>query len=365
MRGIVRLNLGFFAEGGEKTEKATPRKKQKARDEGQVAQSQEINTAFTFIGVFAVLKITAGWIYQRMFEIFSFGFGMIGDMDAVFSPEYSGRVITFFFERALWAAAPIMLSAMLIGVISNIIQVGWKVTPKAMWPKFSKINPISGFKRMFSPQILVTLLKSVAKFAIIVTVIYSALRDELNSLPNLARMELFEAISWLGDLIVNLGLNVGGWFIFVAAADYAFTRFRHTRGLRMTKQEVKDEFKQAEGNPQIKGRIISKMREVSMRRMMQEVPHADVIITNPTHYAVALAYDRDSGRAPLVTAKGADYVARRIKEIAGQSGVEIVENRELARALYAAVDIGKEIPPEMYQAVAEILAFVYRLKKMA
>ncbi|MDR2648400.1 MAG: flagellar biosynthesis protein FlhB [Clostridiales bacterium] len=365
MRGIVRLNLGFFAEGGEKTERATPRKKQKARDEGQVAQSQEINTAFTFLGVFAVLKITAGWIYQRMLEIFSFGFGMIGDMEAVFSPEYSGRVVTFFLGRALWAAAPVMLSALFIGIISNVIQVGWKMTPKALRPKFSRLNPVPGFKRMFSPQTLVTLLKSILKFSIIAAVIYSALRDELNNLPKLAQMALFESVAWLGELIVNLGLNVGGWFIFVAAADYAFTRFRHTRELRMTKQEVKEEFKQTEGNPQIKGRIRSKMREVSTRRMMQEVPHADVIITNPTHYAVALAYDRDSGRAPLVTAKGVGYAARRIKEIARKNGVEIVENRDLARVLYATVDTGEEIPPEMYQAAAEILAFVYRLKKMA
>ena len=196
-------------------------------------------------------------------------------------------------------------------------------------------------------------------------VIYNSLRDELDNLAMLSQMDIFEAVSWVGNLIVNLGLNVGGWFVFVAAADYAYTRFRHTRDLRMTKQEIKEEFKQTEGSPQIKGRIKSQMREVSMRRMMQQVPRADVIITNPTHYAVALEYDRDSGKAPRVTAKGADYLARRIKEKAAESGVEIVENRELARALYTAVDVGQEIPPEMYQAVAEILAFVYRLRQMA
>ena len=360
----IILNLGFFAEG-EKTEKATPRKKRKAREEGQVAKSQEVSTAFTFLGIFAVLRVTAGWMYKNISEVFSFGMGMISDMDAVFSPEYSGRVISFFFGRALWVAMPMLIAAAFLGVLSNIIQVGWKITPKAIRPKFSKLNPISGFKRMFSPEIIMTLLKSLVKFAIIVTVIYTALRDELENLYKLMQMGFFEAVSWLGGLVVDLGLKVGGWFIFVAAADFAFTRFRHIRKLRMTKQEVKEEFKQVEGNPLIKGHIRSKMREVSMRRMMQEIPHADVIITNPTHYAVALAYDRDSGRAPLVTAKGADFLARRIREKAIENGVQIVENRELARTLYTTVDIGQEIPPELYQAVAEILAFVYRLKKMA
>ena len=360
----IWLNLHFF-DNGEKTEKATPRKKQKAREEGQVAQSQEINTAFTFLGVFAVLKVSAGWMYTRMFEVFRYGMGMISDVDAYFSPQYAGRIVTFFFTRALLVALPVLCAALFTGIVSNVIQVGWKATPKALRPKFSKLNPASGFKRIFSPTAIMTLFKSILKLVVIVSVIYTALRDEMKNLPKLAQMGLFEAVSWLGGLIVNLGLNVGGWYIFIAAVDYAYTRFRHTRQLRMTKQEVKEEFKQVEGNPQIKGQIRSRMREVSMRRMMQDVPHADVIITNPTHFAVALTYDRESGRAPRVTAKGADYLARRIKEKAMESGVEIVENRELARALYTTVDIGQEIPPELYQTVAEILAFVYRLRKMA
>ena len=360
----VKLDLRFF-DNGDKTEKATPRKKQKAREEGQVAKSQEVTTALTFLGVFAVLKAAAGWMYNRMFMVFRFSMGLIGETDAFFSSGYSGRVIPYLLWQALLVAAPLFLSAMFLGVLSNVIQVGWKITPKALRPQFSRLNPASGFKRVFSSSALVTLFKSILKFLIIVTVIYTALRNEMDTLPLLSQMGLFEAVSWLGGLIVNMGLNVGGWFVLIAAADYAYTRFRHTRQLRMTKQEVKEEFKQVEGNPQIKGQIKSKMREVSMRRMMQAVPHADVIITNPSHYAVALKYDRQSGRAPGVTAKGADYLARRIKEKAVECGVEIVENRELARTLYVTVEIGQEIPPELYQAVAEILAFVYRLKKMA
>jgi flagellar biosynthetic protein FlhB len=260
---------------------------------------------------------------------------------------------------------PVFAVAAIVGVLSNLVQVGWKITPKAMSPKFNRINPLSGFKRLFSAQSLVTLLKSLAKFFVIVIVIYNAVKDELDKLPHLAYMELGEALAYVADLIVSLGISVGGWFLVVAAADFIYTRLKHAKDLKMTKQEVKEEFKQTEGNPQIKGRLRSKMREVSMRRMMQGVPGADVVITNPTHYAVALKYERDDNKAPVCLAKGADFVARRIKEKAMEAGVEIVENKEVARALYDSVEVGQEIPPDLYQAVAEILAYVYRLKKLA
>jgi len=360
---MLKIDLAYFA--GEKTEKATPRKKRKAREEGQVAKSQEVNTAFLLLAAFSTLGAVGSWMYDRTSDIFGFGLALVSEPDAIFSPDYAGRVVSFFFFQALLVAMPILIIAALVGVIANLVQVGWQITPKAIQPKFSKLNPLSGFKRIISFQSLMTLLQSLVKFTIIIAVIYSALRDEINHLQLLSDMGLFEAVSWLGDLIIRLGLTVGAWFIFVAAADYAFTRWKHLKDLRMSKQEIKEEFKQSEGNPQIKGRIRSKMQEASMRRMMEAVPNADVIVTNPSHYAVALAYDRDSSRAPCVTAKGVDFLARKIKEKAEENGVEIVENKELARALYATVDIGQEIPPEMYQAVAEILAFVYKLKKMA
>ncbi|MDR1913288.1 MAG: flagellar biosynthesis protein FlhB [Clostridiales bacterium] len=355
----IRINLRFF---DEKTEKATPRKRKKSREEGQVAKSQEVGTAFLFLGAFAMFKIFAGWIYDRVINIFGYGLGLIRDTDMVLDVNFIQGYIPFLFTETLTIAMPIFAAAMIIGIVTNLVQVGWQITPKSIQPKFSKINPLSGFKRMFSAQLFVTLAKSLLKFAVIVIVIYTALRDELGMLIHLPFMGLMESVMYIGNLIVSLGIKVGAWFLFVAAADYAYTRLKHSKDLRMSKQEVKEEFKQAEGNPQVKGKIRSIMRDVSMRRMMESVPHADVIITNPTHYAVALRYDRESERAPVVLAKGADYIARRIKQIAAEKGIQTVENKELARTLYNTVDIGREIPPELYQAVAEILAFVYRLR---
>ncbi|MDR3239634.1 MAG: flagellar biosynthesis protein FlhB, partial [Clostridiales bacterium] len=269
---------------------------------------------------------------------------------------------THLLAQALLIVAPLFAAVLAVGVLTNVAQVGWKVTTNALRPKFSRMNPISGAKRLFSAQILVDLCKSLLKFAIIGYVIYNALKRELDRLPALSDMGLFESVSYLGDLITSLGLTVGGWFILIAALDYAYTRFKHSKQLRMSKQEVKDEYKMSEGNPQIKGQIKQRMREASMRRMMQDVPGADVIVTNPTHYAVALRYDRQTARAPVVVAKGADHLARRIKEAGLEHHVAIAENKELARTLYVSVDVGHEIPPELYEAVAEILAFVYKLK---
>jgi flagellar biosynthetic protein FlhB len=357
------MDLSFF--NGDKTEKATPRKREKAREEGQVAKSQEVGTAFMFLGVFTALRVFGGWMFDKIHNLFAFGITLIQDMDVVFDLNHVSGYITWLFSQTLIIAMPVFITAAIVGVLSNLIQVGWKITPKALQPKFSRLNPLAGFKRMFSLQALVTLLKSLAKFSVIALVIYNAVKDELDKLPHLAYMGLGEAVNYVADLIVSLGINVGGWFLAVAAADYAYTRLRHSKDLKMTKQEIKEEFKQTEGNPQIKGRIRSKMRETSTLRMMQNVPHADVVITNPTHYAVALGYERDENKAPVCLAKGADFVARRIKEKATESGVKIVENKEVARALYDSVEVGREIPPELYQAVAEILAYVYRLKKLA
>ncbi|MDR1000668.1 MAG: flagellar biosynthesis protein FlhB [Clostridiales bacterium] len=357
------IDLSFFS--GDKTEKATPRKREKAREEGQVAKSQEVGTAFMFLGVFTALRVFGGWMFGKIQNLFGFGVKIVQDIDVVFDLNYVCGYINYLFMQTLIIAMPVFAVAAIVGVLSNLVQVGWKITPKALSPKFNRVNPLSGFKRIFSAQSLVTLLKSLAKFFVIALVIYNTVKDELNKLPHLAYMELGEALLHVSDLIVSMGVSVGGWFLAVAAADFVYTRLKHTKDLKMTKQEVKEESKQTEGNPQIKGRLRSKMREVSMRRMMQGVPGADVVITNPTHYAVALKYERNENKAPVCQAKGADFVARRIKEKAMESGVEIVENKEVARALYDSVEVGQEIPPDLYQAVAEILAYVYRPKKLA
>ncbi len=237
----------------------------------------------------------------------------------------------------------------------NLLQVGWKVTTKPMKPKFDKFNPISGFKRIVSKDSLFELLKSILKMIFIVYVAYSAVKDNADDLFILYDIPLLQAILLCGQIILDTGLRIG--FVYLIYQKHKF----HEE-MKMTKQEVKDEFRNTEGNPEIKGKQRQKMQEASRRRMMQDVPKADVIITNPTHISVAIKYDANEAKAPVVLAKGEDYLALKIRETAKEHHIEIVENKPLARMLYTNVDIGQEIPPELYQAVAEVLAMVYNLK---
>lgn len=357
----IRLDLRFFDES-EKTEKATPRKKSKAREQGQVAKSNEVNTAFTFLGCFFLLSIIGGSFYRSVMNLITYTIMLTYDYENVVNVDFAPRLGTYIGVQILLIAMPVFAVSMLIGIITNLLQVGWKITGKPMRPKFSKINPMKGFKRIFSVRSLIEFGKSLLKLIIIGTVVYNLVLDEKDTLFLLLDMELFAAIAKIMGIIVNLGIVVGGWFIVIAVLDFAYARWKHAKDLKMTKQEIKDEYKMTEGNPQIKSRIRAKMRELSLRRMMQAIPEADVIITNPTHYAVALRYNKEKEAAPVVVAKGVDHLAKRIRELAAQHDVQTVENRELARALYHSVDIGREIPPELYQAVAEVLAFVYKLK---
>jgi len=359
----LRMNLRFF--DGEKTEKATPRKKTKAREEGQVAKSNEIATALMLILVFSVLGMAGGFMLDRLLSVFQYSLVTVANAGDYLNPLALSGLFGNMMLQTVIIVAPVFLSAMIVGVAANLAQVGWHPTTKPLKPKFSKLNPAKGVKRLFSMQVLVELAKSLLKFGIILYVIYNLLEDESRNLLKLLDMELLQAVSYLGGVVVQLGINVGVAYLFIAAADFAYVRWKHAKDLRMSKQEVKEEYKNIEGNPQIKGKIRQKMREASMRRMMQDVPKADVIITNPTHFAVALTYDKEKGEAPVVVAKGTDFLAQRIKDVAKEHNVTIVENKPLARALYATVDIGREIPQELYQTVAEVLAYVFKLKNPA
>ncbi|MCL2415188.1 MAG: flagellar biosynthesis protein FlhB, partial [Defluviitaleaceae bacterium] len=257
------------------------------------------------------------------------------------------------------------LVVMGVGIFVNIVQVGWAPTTKTLRPNFSKLSPLKGIKRVFGMKMLLELVKALLKFAIILLVVYTMLSNEIDMLAVLFQMDLIPAVMYIGNLFVTIGMTVGIVYIFIAGIDYIYNRRKHEKELRMTKQEMKEEYKQMEGDPLIKGKIRQKMREVSMRRMMGDVPTADVIITNPTHYAIALKYDKEKSDAPFVVAKGADHLAQKIKDIAKDSNITIVEDKPLARTLYAAVEVGQEIPPNLYQAVAEVLAYVYKLKNLA
>lgn len=366
---ILEYNLQFFAKegmGGERTEPATEKKLSDARKEGQVAKSREIANGLGLLAFFLILKFWVGNMGTQFLTVFQNVYGKISEMAVFFGgymPENDANVLfRHMMMQAIVIMAPLLIIGFLIAFISDVAQVGWHPTGKPMQPKFNKLNPISGFKKIFSVNAIVELIKSIAKISLIVYICYSYLKDRWPLLFSLYDMPLLQALQLLAQLVTDLGIRVAVVYMIIAFADLTYQRVKFKMDMRMTKQEIKEEYKQQEGDPQIKGKIRQRMREASQRRMMQNLPQADVVITNPTHYAVAIKYDPEVADAPIVIAKGEDFLAAKIKEVARDHQIEIVENKPLARMLYANVDVGQAVPPELYQAVAEVLAFVYHLQ---
>ena len=365
---ILRLNLQFFAKdgpGGEKTEKPTAKKLDDSRKEGQVARSQELGNGFSLLALFIMLKALTGFIGDGFLGVFHLVYNKIPDLaryGAYLTTAQMHGVILEMMKRILIILAPFLLAAFIVAFVVNVVQVKWKPTLKPLKPKLSKFNPINGFKRMFSKDKLVELLKSVIKVVLVFYVAYSMLRDQIGALMVLYEIPIRQALSLIGELVLDVGLRISILYVIFGFADYGYQRWKFMDDMKMTKQEVKDEIKNSEGDPQVKGQQRRRMREASMRRMMSQVPQADVVITNPTHFAVAIKYDASVTDAPVVVAKGQDYLAQRIKDTAKGAGVEIVENKPLARMLYHNVPLDEKIPPELYQAVAEVLAFVYNIR---
>ncbi|MBP9996741.1 MAG: flagellar biosynthesis protein FlhB [Lachnospiraceae bacterium] len=362
------MDLQFFADeqGAEKTEPATQKKLEDARKEGKVAKSKEIANGLGLLALFLVLKIWVGHIGVSFLEDFEAVYNRIPEIcKLIYSPIPDAGMAILFRDamiKIIIILLPVLLVGMLVAFLSDYVQVSWKPTAKPLEPKLNKLNPISGFKKIFSSQALVELIKSLLKIGLIAYIAYSYLKDKTGMLFSLYDIPLMQAITLIGDTVIDLGIRISVVYMVLALADFAYQKFKFSKDMRMTKQEIKEEYKNQEGNPEIKGKIRQRMREASQRRMMQSVPQADVVITNPTHYAVAIKYDPDEAPAPVVLAKGADILAMKIKDIARESDVEIVENKPLARMLYANVDVGAQVPPELYQAVAEVLAFVYHAK---
>lgn len=366
---ILEYNLQFFAAdgpGGEKTEPATQKKLTDARKEGQVAKSKEVGNALGLLALFLILKFWVGHMGTQFLEVFSAIYDKIPAAVVNWNGYLPERDMLQLFRQimveVLTIVAPIFAVAFVVAFLSDIIQVKWQVTGKPLKPKFSKLSPLNGFKRIFSVNSIMELFKAILKIILIGYVAYSFLKDKWPYLYLVYDMPLLQVIQLLGQLVTDLGIRISAVYIIIALADYIYQKVKFSKDMRMTKQEVKDEYKQQEGDPQVKGKIRQKMQEVSRRRMMQNLPQADVVITNPTHYAVAIKYDPAVADAPIVLAKGEDYLAQKIKEVAKENHIEIVENKPLARMLYANVDVGAVVPPELYQAVAEVLAFVYHLK---
>ncbi len=366
---LLEYNLQWFAkdgEGGEKTEPATAKKLKDAREDGKVTKSKELTAAFDLIVLFLVLKIFISFVGERLVGIFDYVYSRMPDFLEINSTGVSSVAASHYMAdillQMLLTMLPFLLFGFVITFLVSVVQVGWKVTGKPLKPDLNKFNPLNGFKRIISKDSLFELLKSIIKIAVIFWVAYSRVKNHKEELFILYEIPLNQAIALIGSVIIDTGLYISIVYLVIGFADFAYQKHKFNEDMKMTKQEVKDEFKNTEGDPQIKGRQRRKMQETSQRRMMHDVPKADVVITNPTHLAVAVKYDADVNTAPVVLAKGEEYVAQKIKEVARENNIEIVENKPLARMLYHNVDIGAEIPPELYQAVAEVLAAIYKAR---
>ena len=353
-----------MSQSGDKTEKATPKKRRDARKKGQVRQSTEVNTTFCSLIMFGTLFFSWPWIVESLMGIYSEHLSTASLHQAINGLSTSevmallSRVLFGFFITVL----PVFGIAMLAGVGINLIQVGFMFTTEPLKLKLNKISPVSGFKRMFSSKTLVDLAKSFVKIIILGYIAYSDFMVLIDEFPGYIGQDVHRSFIQIMQTAFLLALKMCLAMIFISIGDFLYQWWKYEKDLRMTKQEVKDEFKMMEGDPQIKGKIKAKQRQMSMMRMMSRIPEADVVITNPTHYAVVLKYDEHESGAPVVVAKGQDYVALRIREAAQEHNIEIVENPPLAQSLYAMCEIDDEVPTELYQAVADVLVYVYKQK---
>ncbi len=348
---------------GEKTESATPKRRQDARERGQVLKSNEVVMTGAMLIMFASLKFLTPMIAENLMRFSaSFLSGQHMSMDQLNTSNFAvvGQAMVLGFLQIM---LPILVIAVVAAVVVNMVQTGFLFSTKALEPKLSRVNMLEGFKRMFSMRTLFELMKAIMKIAVIGIIIYTEINADLPAFSMMLTEGWKASILQIAELIFNAGFKIMLFLAAIAMLDYIFQRRKFEKDLMMTKYEVRMEMKQQEGDPQIKGKIRQKQRQMAMMRMMQSVPDADVVITNPTHYAVALKYDEKRGNAPVVTAKGVDHIALKIKEVASQNAIEVVENVTLARSLYAMCEVGDQIPVEMYQVVAEILAQVFRKKR--
>lgn len=346
---------------GEKTEKATPKRKKDERKKGNVFSSQDLVASFTILFMFLTLKLSFNFMAEKITECLRFWIYSCGDIKEL-NQEMVKQILLNSLKTIAFVVGPVCIVGMVIPVLITGAQTRFIISKDALKPKFSRLNPISGLKKLFALRSLVELVKNLLKIAVITAIIYSQLKKRLVELVKLYDIDVKSAIIYLFSTIYSIVMTISIVFIFLGIADLFYQWWEYEKNLKMTKQEVKEEYKQMEGDPQIKGAIRQKQRQMSQARMMQDVKSADVVIRNPTHYAVAISYDPDKNLAPLVVAKGADYVALKIIQVASENDVVLQENKPLARALYNEVDIGSQISEEFYQPVAEVLAFVYNLK---
>ncbi len=355
---LIKIDLQFFAD--EKTEEPTQKHRQEARKKGQVARSHEVMVAVSFFCTVIFFTSMLPGVARKLFGFFQGIF-----INQVGSLNHGGELVVFTMDAIKYfiiLILPLIIVPFIAVLLSGIAQGGLLFTGDTLAPKLERINPVKGLQRIISKRAFVEFVKALLKISIIGAIVYSAMKKDLPALIGLFMVPLREAISIVADILKSMGFKVGGALILIALIDYWYQRYEYEMTLKMTKDEVKEEYKQMEGDPLVKQRIREAQRRIANQRMMNDVPTADVIITNPTHVAVALKYETKKMNAPKVVAKGKGYIAERIKELAKENKVTIVENKPIAWSLYEEVEIGEEIPAELYKAVAEILAYVYRLK---
>ncbi len=348
--------------GGEKTESASAKKREDERKKGNIFMSKDVTTVVSLIGSFYIMKAFIMSFLKQSQMNYEIQMQRMIDIKILTSHDVMNLFVEFT-RIFVVSAMPAMLIIGFLSILATGIQTKFLFTRESLKFKLSRINPLTGIKKLFSLKAIVELLKSLIKIAVIISILYGRVVDIIVTLPQVMDMDVMQAAVYTGDKIMSLLLSVGIAFVAVAGADFLYQRYDYEKGIKMTKQEVKDEYKQMEGNPQVKSARRQKQREMAEQRMMQNVKDADVVVRNPTHYAVALRYHMDDDPAPICLAKGVDFLAAKIVEEAEKHGVATIENPPLARGLYAAADIEEIIPAEFFQPVAELLAWIFSTKK--
>jgi flagellar biosynthesis protein FlhB len=351
-----------MAADSSKTEKATPKKREEERKKGNIFQSSDVISAVSILALFYTMKLALPFIYQYMTNFMT---KYVADIKTVhvLTADFAMDVARDSIIALLLTAGPMLLVSIAVGVIATGVQTGFKFSRENLKIKFSKMSFLQGIKRMFSLRSVTELIKAMIKVSIMVYILYAAFQKILKYFTQLMYEDIMQATYFILNSIMDIVLQISLAFVFIAAFDYLYQWWEYERNIKMSKQEIKEEYKQLEGDPQIKGQIKERQRKIAMQRMMQKVPTADVIVRNPTHFAIALKYDIEKNSAPVVVAKGQDYTALKIIEIAEQYHIPMTENKPLARALYSVVEVNREIPPDYYVVLAEIMAWVYSLKK--
>ncbi len=345
----------------EKTEQATPKKREEARKKGQVAKSRELPSIAVLIGCLFCMSWGSMFFYHQLTRIMRYYLEQAGTMNV--SIDNFPALYLVATKQFSITIAPLLIVITVVGTLSNIVQTGPMWSPEALIPKFSQINPIEGFGRLFSAQSFSEFAKSLFKIGIVGWICYVTIKNQMHNFVPLLAQDPYQILSYMGTISFKLFWDTMIAMSAMVVLDYFFQRWEHERNLRMTKQEIKEEYKQTEGDPMVRSRIRSIQREMARKRMMSSVPEADVVITNPTHLAIALKYDSEKMEAPMIIAKGAGVIADRIKKIAKKHSIPVIENKPLAQGLYKLVEVGQVVPESLYKAVAEVLAYVYKLKR--